>query len=88
MRGPVVYCLEEIDNGINLQMLSISAKTNFIVNKDLTITADGFREKEDTSLYFEYKEKEYERCKIHLIPYHTWANRGENEMCVYLRVKE
>ncbi len=88
MRGPVVYCLEEIDNGINLQMLSISAKTNFIVNKDLTITADGFREKEDTSLYFEYKEKEYERCKIHLIPYHTWGNRGENEMCVYLRVKE
>ncbi len=88
MRGPVVYCLEEIDNGINLQMLSISAKTNFIVNKDLTITADGFREKEDTSLYFEYKEKEYKKCQLHLIPYHTWANRGENEMCVYLRVKE
>ena len=88
MRGPVVYCFEEIDNGINLQMLSISAKTNFIVNKDLTITADGFREKEDTSLYFEYKEKEYKKCQLHLIPYHTWANRGENEMCVYLRVKE
>ncbi|MDD6658567.1 MAG: glycoside hydrolase family 127 protein [Eubacteriales bacterium] len=88
MRGPIVYCLEEIDNGINLQMLSISAKTNFIVNKDLTITAEGFREKEDTSLYFEYKEKEYKKCQLHLIPYHTWGNRGENEMCVYLRVKE
>lgn len=88
MRGPVVYCLEEIDNGLNLQMLLISAKTNFIVNKDLSITADGFREKEDTSLYFEYKEKEYKKCQLHLIPYHTWANRGENEMCVYLRVKE
>ncbi len=88
MRGPIVYCLEEVDNGKNLQLISISSKPNFKMNNDLTITADGFREKEDTPLYFEYKEKEYNKCKIHLIPYHTWGNRGENEMCVYLRIKE
>lgn len=88
MRGPIVYCIEEVDNGKNLQLISISSKPNFKVNDDLAITAIGFREKEDTSLYFEYKEREYSKCKIHLIPYYTWANRGENEMSVYIKVKE
>lgn len=86
MNGPWVYCLEEVDNGSNLQMLSIDTNSKLELN-DGFIYAKGFREKTDNELYSFYKEKEFENCTLKFIPYYKWANRGENEMCVYVRVK-
>lgn len=60
-RGAIVYCTEEADNGKNLQLLSISKNSKMKVNSDLTITASGYREKEDEKLYFNYKESTYEK---------------------------
>ncbi|MBQ9530503.1 MAG: glycoside hydrolase family 127 protein [Eubacterium sp.] len=84
-RGPFIYCIEEIDNGKNLQMLRVNPDGEFLKDGN-SIIADGFREKEDSALYYEYKEAEQMPVKIKFIPYHKWANRGENEMSVYFRI--
>ena len=86
--GAIVYCTEEADNGKDLQLLSISKNSEMKVNSDLTITASGYREKEDEKLYFNYKECTYEKENITFIPYYKSCNRGENEMSVYIRIKE
>ena len=80
-----VYCIEEADNGKNLQMLRISKNPDFRLDGG-DILADGFREKEETELYSEWKEAEEEAVTLRLIPYYKWGNRGENEMSVYIRI--
>lgn len=84
-KGPLVYCIESIDNGNNLQMLRLDTNTEFII-KDDRIIADGYRENEDEALYSEYTKADEAPCKIKLIPYYKWGNRGENEMSVYIRI--
>lgn len=84
-KGPFVYCIEEADNGKNLQMLRLDKNTEFVEDGNALI-ADGFREKEDISLYGEYSAADEAPCKIKFIPYYKWANRGENEMQVYIRI--
>lgn len=85
MRGPIVYCTEEMDNGKNLHLLKLSQKPNFKYENGM-IFADGFREQEDTELYSQYKAPQLDECKIKFIPYYTWGNRGENEISVYIRI--
>lgn len=85
MRGAVVYCAEEADNGKNLHLLKINADAHFRYEKPYII-ADGTREAEDAELYSVYKEPHTEQCLIKLVPYSHWGNRGENEMSVYLRI--
>ena len=85
MRGPMVYCLEEKDNGNNLQMLVIDKDTDFKQDGEY-ILAKGKRELPDSKLYSNYKESEYEKCTLKFLPYYRWGNRGENEMSVYVRI--
>ncbi len=87
--GPFIYCLEEADNGKNLHLLSINKNTDFEI-KDGFITADGYKEAESNSvgLYSDYNIDKKDPVKLHFVPYYTWGNRGENEMEVYIRVKE
>lgn len=86
MKGSKVYCLEQADNGEDLHRLLISSTPCFEDRGDY-ILANGYIEQEDNSLYSEYTEPEYIRTKLKLIPYYKWANRGANEMTVYIRVK-
>lgn len=86
-RGPFVYCIEEADNGKNLQMLKISSNPEFRTDGD-TVYAKGFREKEGSILYSEWRSPEFTEAEIKLIPYYKWGNRGENEMSVYINIKE
>ena len=85
MRGPVVYCIEEADNGKNLQLLKLCENPDFKYEKPFII-AKGTREKIDNSLYCEYKKTDTEDCLIKFIHYSQWGNRGENEMSVYIRI--
>lgn len=84
-RGPFIYCMEEADNGKNLQMLKISKKPEFTY-KDGMITAKGFREDEDEVLYSTWNESSGTPEELKFIPYFSWANRGEGEMQVYVRI--
>ena len=85
-RGPFVYCVEEIDNGADLQMLRIDADTQPIYDsKSGTVKAKGFRQRQNDELYFDFVKPAEDEQEIILIPYCKWGNRGENEMNVYIR---
>ena len=54
-----------------------------------TLTIPAWREMEDdaqtSTLYHAWRPAERKATKATLIPYFAWANRGENEMTVFLR---
>ena len=88
--GPLVYCLEELDNGGPVRELSVNKK--FIPKVEYSdefganiIYADGYRVKENKDLYSEYKE-ENEAVELKFIPYFAFANRKETSMAVWNRV--
>ncbi len=99
MRGPVVYCLEETDNGRDLHLLSIREDTAFtILEKEIqgtavkAIQADGCRRivenSEGNELYHPLGKARTEQVVLKYIPYYTWANRGENEMQVWTAIEK
>ena len=83
MRGPVVYCVEEYDNGNQLSALLV----NSIKEQDEEhIVLDGYREytAEEQELYTSNPPC-LKKTFIHAIPYAQWGNRGEGEMKVWIR---
>jgi DUF1680 family protein len=95
-RGPLVYCMEEADNGTNLHLLSVEKQEEFEYEFDATLlegvgvlTASGWKTKTDSGaegLYSKNNAAEKKtKTKIKWIPYYSWANRGENEMRVWVR---
>ena len=87
MRGPMVYCLEEVDNGKNLRDIRIDKNTEFTEFIDtslnaLCIEANAYRRKPTEKLYSKLS-KERINIKAKFIPYYTFANRGESEMSVW-----
>ncbi|MDR1734882.1 MAG: glycoside hydrolase family 127 protein [Oscillospiraceae bacterium] len=91
-RGPVVYCLEAIDNGDNLRALAVTPDAKFSLKPDdrlgLCLETAGWRVKvpADGKLYAPYNEQWAEQT-LRFIPYYAFANRGESEMSVFVRVK-
>lgn len=92
-RGPFIYCLEERDNGAELHNLQLpkEAKIAEKMEKDLlggviTLNARGIREEnEDEDALYSFHKKKRISQKLTFIPYYAWANRGENEMTVWIR---
>lgn len=92
MRGPVVYCLEEIDNGNELHNLvlgkdnfwTIQEKTTSETGKYIELITDGFREKSSKELY-NFNPPVKSSQKLHFLPYYLWGNRGLGEMRVWIR---
>ena len=100
MRGPVVYCAEEADNGPALREIRI--KTPVVISEKITgefgidavklvIKAARIRQEgseiSSTSLYKTFTGFSSDPCDLTLIPYHLWANRGKGEMSVYVGVE-
>ena len=99
MRGPIVYCAEEADNGpalreIRIKMpVVISEKVNGefgtdavkLVVKAARVRSEG-SEIASTSLYKTFTGFSSEDVYLTLIPYHLWANRGKGEMRVYIGI--
>ena len=85
-KGPFVYCLEEADNGPDLHRL-ILKRDGLFRQEGAFLLAEGFREKDIEDLYSIWQEPELEETTLRLIPYYRWANRGENEMTVYMRIQ-
>lgn len=98
MKGPLVYCLEEIDNGENLACTFVSSKTkleeefdNSILGGTTRISFDGYRLKEegwDSSTLYGELENEFEEVRLTAVPYCYWGNRKKNEeMLVWMKEK-
>ena len=92
-RGPVVYCLEEEDNGGELHRIYLDAGADFSAQADnigdrcISLVADAYRLKDadwSGSLYRTDTVQEFEQVQIKLIPYYLWANRSVGEMCVWV----
>lgn len=91
-RGPLVYCAEEADNGAGLHRLYLSkgADCETAWTGELSgitkISAPGVRLTQNgEKLYVTgTPHVTHEKTTIKLIPYYAWANRGENEMRVWL----
>ena len=96
MRGPLVYCLEEADNGKDLHRIRLSSKPDFTAQfeKDTLggvtvlscegtrLTGEGW---EDGALYRPYLPETAKPVPLRFIPYYAWANRGVGEMAVWVR---
>ncbi|PWJ68599.1 hypothetical protein B0O40_2320 [Ruminococcaceae bacterium R-25] len=100
MRGPVVYCAEEADNGPALREIRIKTPINItekitdefgIDAVKLTVKANRIRTTgskiNSTELYKTFEGFSSEDCDLTLIPYPLWANRGEGEMSVYVGIE-
>jgi DUF1680 family protein len=93
-RGPVVYCLEEIDNGADLHeivlpeepMLKVSMHSGEL-GRYPVIGGPAIRRTVDTRdrLYSFDVARRQRRVRIRAIPYFLWANRGMGEMIVWMR---
>ena len=92
-RGPVVYCLEEFDNGPDLNRLALSRKSPLRVKLDsvgdicvpfIHARAAGLVSSSDAAFSTAAPMPGADRA-ITAIPYFLWANRGENEMLVWIR---
>ena len=90
LRGPVVYCAEQADNGTDIAALRLPAQPVFTEapcfagNGAVSLTARGDRAVFASDQLYQHQPPRWEAADITLIPYHLWANRGEGEMQVYL----
>lgn len=89
-RGPVVYCIEECDNGGGLAALRLprnaSLEDQFIpdlLGGIVRIQSEGYRIGEPQSLYYT-GEPEHVPHTITAIPYYAWCNRQKGEMRVWI----
>ena len=93
-RGPIVYCLEEADNGPELHLLRLdptgpteTERAEICGERIVAVTTAGVREADEPegALYARHRPEEPTPVRLRWIPYYTWANRGENEMRVWCR---
>lgn len=90
-RGPVVYCMEEIDNGENLRDITLLEKSEVLVKSEDDIPAPViYMEAErrfPTNQLYRLKNSERQRFTARLIPYFSFANRQASDMLVWTMVK-
>ena len=90
-RGPIVYCAESVDNGEKLHLLQLLpeeeiTETQMEIEGKMypVLEVRGKRLVPVEGLYRKYQKPEYQDTVVKMIPYYTWANRGENEMRVWI----
>ncbi len=92
MRGPLVYCLEEVDNGAALNSLVLPAGSAFVcesidgLDDVVAISADAIKET-STAPHALYSREAPTRSSVRLkaVPYYAWDNRAGGEMLVWVR---
>ena len=96
-RGPIVYCLEEVDNGKNLWDITLTNEYKLIseyyselLGGVVVIKGNALRSDDscrESNLYY-VGEKKYKKVNIQAIPYSRWCNRKPGEMLVWVRQRE
>ena len=91
-RGPVVYCMEGVDNGGSLADIRLDPAGEVKETGDYgglpVLEARGWRRPAPQGewLYRPYAGR-YEEKKLTFIPYFAFANRGESDMRVWIPVR-
>ena len=93
MRGSVVYCLEEKDNGKNLHELLVDTDMHASVSEGKIcdtvvkmVETDGWRLTEsgdaEETLYHMYQKPQKQKVRLHYIPYYN-GQTAEKTKCRY-----
>ena len=91
MRGPLLYCCENIDHDCDVSSLLIDRKTDFTVEESSglenisAVKCRGLAESGETGQLYSNAVPQSRTCVITAIPYAWWQNRGETNMTVWLR---
>jgi len=94
-RGPLIYCLEEEDNGDNLHLIQLQTNQPFTYHFDQNLFGGAgvikahakkriVQQEWEHQLYAPDLPEEYEEKHITFIPYYCWANRTPGEMMVWV----
>ncbi len=90
-RGPLVYCLEGVDNPFDLRAVRIAAQSEIrvlpweeLLGGIVPLEADGFVLRGEEALY-SFERPKPSPARLKLIPYYAWCNRGENQMTVWMK---
>lgn len=91
--GPFIYCIEEPDNGKNLEtiFIDVNSPLNLVYREDLlggiaVIETEAYRKSLKqwvNSLYGPISDT-WEKIKLCAIPWFCFANRGEGEMLIWM----
>lgn len=76
-RGPLVYCMEEIDNPSTYAKAALSEQTEFQTTFDVSLLGGIVRIDATTN-----------GQTLHLIPYYSWDNREAGQMKVWMDYQE
>ena len=94
MRGPLVYCAENILNGgIDLGTVSLAKELNAGTVRDektgmITLTVDAFEDEPSDELYFPVEKAAKKKIRLKMLPYYAYANSGESDMAVWMRLSD
>jgi DUF1680 family protein len=93
-RGPLVFCLEEIDNGSNLSAIVLPQNPKLTATFDqhllggiVVIQGEAFRIDESSwdNVLYQPVEMKLKPVAIKAIPYHVWGNRTPGEMLIWMQ---
>jgi len=93
-RGPLVYCLEEVDNGANLNDITLPRDGLLKVEFDESllggvVVITGEARRRDLSRWegrlYQPACSASKTVPLKAIPYYAWANRAPGEMLVWIR---
>ncbi len=98
-RGPLIYCLEGVDNGTELHRIQIGKEAIFskrfeaeLLKGVTALSCEGkwLTEPEwnNQVLYQQYREPVYEKKTLKWIPYYSWTNRKVGELLVWVRMED
>lgn len=92
-RGPLIYCLEETDNGKNLDSVFIDAadgklcefRADEMKEHAVYVRVPGYRFSSGEEELYSFKPPEAENTELLAVPYFMWGNRGQGEMKVWIQ---
>lgn len=91
--GPIVYCMEGVDHQEKLSSLYGDVHLNYTFEQDSAyplpaIRVNGWHKKyeEKEGLYRTFKS-DFEPARLRFVPYYTFANRGECDMQVWVKIR-
>jgi hypothetical protein len=85
--------MESIDNGTYLNQIlmnqdqKLEAVDDELFEGCISLSGDMIRLNDSTDVLYSSSKPEFRKTKVKLIPYFLWANRGENEMLVWINEK-
>lgn len=93
-RGPLVYCLEEEDNGNHLWQLSVPVSAEFSeefmgeLGGVVKVSCAGHRDQAYSHALYTYTPHTHKPAKLTAVPFYSRYNRSIGEMQVWTRVSE